>query len=402
MRPHIPILGLMFLALAIFADKAISAVEVRFGPDIIAKENAGNVWISLRRKGDLSVTTSVLYWEDWSNATLKKDELLYNFHVAPSAVSYDSSGRYATVTFHSGVSQINIPYSITNDQEVEDSEFVNFNIVGVASSSGSTTIGKKSIRIQIDDDDGNNALIPSLGVYGGTITDEGNKTRSFAVLSEPTSHNVTFRVSTNYNTYKEANYPVQDDYQDLYSKLVTIPAGFDFAWIPIQTYQNNDKNDALYESFQLCIDSGSVSGAVINVPCAQLFIKDIPITEATSSNVASIIFEDAVGAGWSNSSWGVSPKFGGISYDGAFGIEANFTYPWAGLSFSSNGFNTTGFDTISFAVRGSNSNNGAGVVVVAYLADGSVNNVPLKNYIPNGRLVTNEWYVVHIPLWNCK
>ncbi len=337
----------------------------------------------------------MLYFEDWSTATLDKSELLFNHQLAPSTISYDNSGRFATVTFHVGVSQINIPYSISNDQIVEGSEYVDFKIVGANSSSGSTTINNDRIRIRIDDDDGN-VFMPHVGIYPGITVDEGNPTRSFLVLSEAVSHNVTLRVSTNHNNYREANYPAPNDYQAISNLTIMIPAGNDFVWVPVLTHHNDDPDDAIHERFELCIDAGSVAGAIVNVSCATLTIRDIPKPQPV--NISSIIFGNALGGGWEDSSWGVSMNFGAVSYAGAHGVEANFTYPWAGLSFSANGFNTSGYDTLSFAIKGSNSNNGAKVLVVVYLDDGRVKNVPLNYYIPNGVLTPNEWRVVHIPL----
>lgn len=167
--------------------------------------------------------------------------------LAPSTISYDNSGRFATVTFHVGVSQINIPYSISNDQIVEGSEYVDFKIVGANSSSGSTTINNDRIRIRIDDDDGN-VFMPHVGIYPGITVDEGNPTRSFLVLSEAVSHNVTLRVSTNHNNYREANYPAPNDYQAISNLTIMIPAGNDFVWVPVLTHHNDDPNDAMFVS----------------------------------------------------------------------------------------------------------------------------------------------------------
>lgn len=398
MRFYLSVLSLLLFTQVFLFGEAVAAVSVGFVGNRTVSENSNGVWVSIKRTGDLSVTTTVLCFEEWGTATLDKSELLFNPHVAPSNILYNNSDvRFATVTFHAGVSQVDIPYSISNDQEVEGSEYLEFKLISAASSSGTTSIGNNKMRITIEDDDTTVAL-PYVGIYPGTVTDEGNSTRSFVVLSEPTNKNVTLRVTTNRYTYQEANYPNGDDYQETFSQLVTVPAGGDFAWVPIQTYQNDDPHDKEFESFQLCIDSTSVSGAIINMPCAKLTIKNIPKAPAPVANASSVIFEDTFGSGWVNSSWGVAIKTGTVRYDGAYGIEANFTYPWAGLSFSTNSFNTAGFDTLSLAAKGSNTNNGSEVLAVVYLSNGKVNNVSLSNYLAGGTLATDKWKVIHIPL----
>lgn len=384
----------IFATLLSLSNIAEAAVSVSFGSDITVGEGVGNILVTLKRTGDLNTVTAVYFSEKWQSATLSENELLFNHHTSPSNIVYNSD-RSATVFFYAGVSQVNIPYSVTDDQELEDTEYVDFKIDVVSDSSGNASVGKEKIRISIQDNDGG-GQIPFVGIYPGVIVDEGNPTRSFLVLSEPTNHIVTLKVSTNRNTYKEANYPNQDDYQEVYSQQVIIPAGNDFAWFPVQTHQNNDENDKTYESFALCIDSGSVSGAAVDVPCAKVTIKDVPTTN--QSDISSVIFGDGTGNGWTDSSWGVVQNFGQVSYDGTSAIEADFTYPWSGLSYSTNGFNTKNYDTLSFAIKGSNTSDGSEVLAVVYLADGSVNNVPLSNYLQNGVLNRENWQVIHIPL----
>lgn len=399
MRFYLSVLSLLLFTQVFLFGEAVAAVSVGFVGNRTVSENDGSIVISLRRTGDLSVTTTILYLEDWNSATLDRSELLFIPQAAENNIIYNRAEdvSYAIATFNPGVSNVYIPYSIPNDQKVEDTEYVEFRIISVTSSSGTTSIGSNKMRITIEDDDKAVAL-PYVGIYPGTVTDEGNSTRSFVVLSTPATQKVTLRVTTNRYIYLEANYPNGGDYQETFSQLITVPAGSDFAWVPIQTYQNDDPNDKEFESFQLCIDSTSVSGAIINMPCAKLTIKDIPKAPAPVANASSAIFEDTFGNGWVNSSWGVAIKTGTVRYDGAYGIEANFTYPWAGLSFSTNSFNTAGFDTLSLAAKGSNTNNGSEVLAVVYLSNGKVNNVSLSNYIAGGTLATDKWKVIHIPL----
>lgn len=401
MKLHTFACSLFLTVLAIFVSNASADVSVGFGADVTVKENAGTVLIPIKRTGDLNTFTTITYTEEWGSATLDKSELLFNHHVAPSTIVYNNDNRMGVAAFPVGVNQIYLPYSISNDQEGEDTEHVTFKILAAASSKGdlavSTTIGKNQIKISIEDDDGGIVPVPFVGVYPGVVTEEGNATRSFVVLSEPTDRNVTLRVSTNRNTYKEANYPNGDDYQEVSGRTVLIPKGSDFAWVPIQTYQNDDPNDKDLESFQLCIDSGSVVGAKVDVPCARIFIKDVP--KKQPANVSAVVFEDAIGSGWENSSWGVNINQSSSKYDGTKSLEANFTYPWSGLSLSTTGFNTTGFETLSFAIKSKDGqNDGSEVYAVLYLDDGRVNNVPIANYLPNGKLSANVWRVVHIPL----
>lgn len=398
--------SLFLTVLAIFVNDASANVSVGFGADVTVKENVGNVLVPLKRTGDLSATTTVLFYENWNSATLDKSEPLFNHHSsAANTIVYNNDGRFGTASFPVGVSQIYLPYSVSNDQEGEETEHITFSIVSTASSKNgsviNTTVSNSQIKIRIEDDDGGIVPVPFVGIYPGVVTEEGKETRSFVVLSEPTDRNVTLRVSTNRNTYKEANYPTEDDYQEVSGRTVLIPKGSDFAWVPIQTYQNDDPNDKDLESFQLCIDSGSVASAKIDVPCAQIFIKNVPKPQPV--NVSSVIFEDALGNGWADSSWGVNLNQSSSKYDGVRSLEVNFTYPWAGLSFSSAGFNTAGFQTLSFAIKSKdNSSDGSEILVVVYLEDGRVNNVPLKNYLPNGKLSASAWRVMHIPLTQLK
>lgn len=383
----------VILTLAVSAGSAVAATEVAFGPNISVDEDAGVVWVQVKRTGNLSSSSVIMFYELWSDSrtTTGQSEILYNPAAAPSNVlSYSSSDRFVTVSFGPGESLVQIPYSISNDQVVETTERL---YLELRYASTGTSIGDDSLYIRVYDND---APPLSVGIYPGTITDEGQETRSFVVLSAPASNPVTLRVSTYYGTYHEANYPVQDDYDGIIDKLVTIPAGSDFAWVPVQTYQNPDPNDALYENFELCISSGSVSGANVNVPCAKLVIKDVPLPVPVE--VASVVFNDSIGGGWTDTSWDISLDKQATGYGDTYGLKASYTRPWGGLSFSSEGFDTSGYDTLSFAVKGSTANSGTDAVVVAYQVNGSRQSRNLRDYVNDGTLLPNKWHVVHVPL----
>jgi len=386
---------LLLTTLTVWFSIASATSEVNFSSTSrVVTEDQGTIWIEVVRTGDLSNVSTVIFQEMWSdsNTTLNENELLYNHYVNDDVYTYVNSSRWGIVTFYAGQAAAVIAMSISNDQEAEENErlYLELNFVSTG-----TTIGNSN-RMYIEVQDNDSGPVPFVGVYGGTITDEGNTTKSFLVLSEPTDHAVTLRVSTYYDTYKEANYPVQNDYTGLNSSLVTIPAGSDFTWVPITTHQNNDPNDSTYEDFELCIDDGSVSGAIINVSCAKLIIKDIPLSSPTI--ISSDIFKDSLGSGWWDSSWGVSSNTQAESHSGTYGLEVNFTYEWSGLSFSSDGFDTTNYDTLSFALKSSVSNSAEEMLVVAYRTDNSTQTLSLSNYVTNNTLVPDEWNVVHIPL----
>jgi hypothetical protein len=113
-----------------------------------------------------------------------------------------------------------------------------------------------------------------------------------------------------------------------------------------------------------------------------------------------VLFAEALGAGWENTSWDVTTDEEATPFHGAYGFAATYTRAWGGLHFSATGggFDTTGYDTLSFAVMGSTANDGSQAYVGIYRHDGTYQYRPLTDYLSEDGLLPNQWNVVHIPL----
>ncbi len=398
----------VFLTFTFLVNQVNAAGDtVAFAGNITASEDVGVVWINIKRTGNIKESAIVIYNELWTDnrTTANYEDVNYNPYTAPGNVlGYEKNLKYAVVYFNPGQSEVKIPYAVSNDIWVEESEKLYFEIT--LASTGTIIGSKSTMYIKVDDNDA------TLSLNGGLIVEEGNSSTSYAKLSRSINTNVTFRVSTYKGTYKEANVKgAGGDYSGLEDIPFTIKAGSTRVDLPVLTYRNTDPLDSEYESTSICIEPSSVPNTVTldyNLRCDVITIHDVPVVappvvtppKPVLGNASAIIFGDALGTGWQDTSWGVLSNFGAVRYDGNKGIEVKFTHSSAGLSFSSNGLDTTSYSTLSFAVMGSNSSNGTEVIVVAYLANGSIRNVSLTNYVANGFLMPNEWNIVHIPLSN--
>lgn len=286
MKSFIRFVCKIILVVTIPIGNAMAATEVGFGSNVIVNENDGVAWIQIKRTGDLSVVSTVWFYELWSDSgtTVSSDDVSYNPYSAPTSVrSYSSSGKYGWVQFDVGESLIQIPYTITNDQEVESSERLYFEL----RSPSAATLGDDSMYIRINDDDVAPPVIPGLSIYEGNLVEEGNSSTSYAVLSESTDHDVTFNVSTYYGTYQQANYLGEGgDYRGLVDKPFVIQAGQTRVDIPVLTYQNIDSADALYESFELRIEASSVASteAYLVTNSTPIVIMDVPVVVTPPPN----------------------------------------------------------------------------------------------------------------------
>jgi hypothetical protein len=237
--------------------------------------------------------------------------------------------------------------------------------------------GKTGWSVQAE---GTEALLlpvpPKVGIHSSTGgVDEGDTTWTFLSLDKPVNYNVTVQLSTMRRLH-EANYPVQDDYAYFEDKVVTIPAGQTFKLVPVQVYRNEGQYEDDLERFEICIDAAW--GADVNRWCELMTIYDVPTTPTV--NASTTLFGDAIGTGWWDASYGVTQNQA-AGYD-ASGVAVNHTNDWTGLSFESGGVDTADYDTLSFAAKGSATNNGSVVYVVVYLDSGAVNSVLLANYLP--------------------
>jgi chitinase len=85
-------------------------------------------------------------------------------------------------------------------------------------------------------------------------------------------------------------------------------------------------------------------------------------------------------------------------HSGTHSMSVHFTSAWAGLQLGSNGFNTTGYNRITFWINGGAS---SGQQMEIYVADANGNYLPsrpLNNYISGGSVRKNSWSQVSIPL----
>jgi uncharacterized protein YgiM (DUF1202 family) len=128
--------------------------------------------------------------------------------------------------------------------------------------------------------------------------------------------------------------------------------------------------------------------------------RTITVLEPAASSATAVLFAEALGAGWENTSWDVTTDEEATPFHGAYGFAATYTRAWGGLHFSATGggFNTTGYDTLSFAVMGSTANDGSQAYVGIYRHDGTYQYRPLTDYLSEEGLLPNQWNVVHIPL----
>ncbi len=119
-------------------------------------------------------------------------------------------------------------------------------------------------------------VLPTLTLYDGGLAFEGGASGSYAELSDPVDHDVTFKVSTYFGTYQQANYLGEGgDYNGLIDELFVIKAGQKKVDIPVQIHQNPDPNDWAYEAFELRIEANTVSGATLDVGSVIISIKDV-------------------------------------------------------------------------------------------------------------------------------
>jgi glucose/arabinose dehydrogenase len=121
-------------------------------------------------------------------------------------------------------------------------------------------------------------------------------------------------------------------------------------------------------------------------------------TGTTTGSTPNIIYDDALASGWENWSWGSAVSLAdGLAYAGTHSIKVAYQSAWAGLYLhSTNGFNTNGKTSLSFAVNGGA--NGANLQVYTYDANGTPSSAKnLSSYITGG-VTANTWKQVTIPL----
>ena len=218
------------------------ATTVAFGSNLVVDEGVGNVWLQVNRTGDLSGTTTVLIHEDWSRSSAEEDDIIFNPHVAGSAITYFSDSKSILLTFAPGVKSLRIPYSISNDIENEVAEKLYFSIVGASTG---TTIGDDDANIQINASD-----VPiKLNVSNAVTVNEGDYAVFTISLSTSSNIETDFWVSTFYNSASSAD----GDYRGIIDERHTIPAGVTSVTISVKTYTDSVYSEGT-ESFSLGVD----------------------------------------------------------------------------------------------------------------------------------------------------
>lgn len=121
---------------------------------------------------------------------------------------------------------------------------------------------------------------------------------------------------------------------------------------------------------------------------------------ATPAGIGSPVYGDALQNGWENWSWRTNVNFSNTAYahGGTRSMRVKYTAAWAGLQLGHGGFNTSGYDYLTFWINGG-ANSGQQMDI--YLADIDGNFLtahPLDNYINGGQVAQNAWRQVTVPL----
>ncbi|MCB9810716.1 MAG: hypothetical protein H6779_02710 [Candidatus Nomurabacteria bacterium] len=122
--------------------------------------------------------------------------------------------------------------------------------------------------------------LPTLSLYAGGDTNEGDFTTSYAELDKAVGHDVTFTATTYKGTYNQANVlGAGGDYEGFIDISFTIPAGQTKVAIPVKTIQNPDSEDWAEELFELGVSN--VQGANLANDKVMLKIIDVATWEIT-------------------------------------------------------------------------------------------------------------------------
>lgn len=150
----------------------------------------------------------------------------------------------------------------------------------------------------------------------------------------------------------------------------------------------------------------SVSVGLFSVGWTELYswnsaVSEIVVTENDSPEGNPIlIYDDNLGAGWSNWSWSSSVDFNTSEsvQSGFSAVKVDFNSAWAGLYLHSESTSTAGKDTLSFALSGGPVG-GQSLQVFLYDENGSpLYSQPLDLYMNDSVLPQDEWRVFSAPL----
>ena len=138
----------------------------------------------------------------------------------------------------------------------------------------------------------------------------------------------------------------------------------------------------------------------ITTPVATTTSTPVPPTATPGSNATSPVYGDSLLNGWQNWSWRSTVNTASTAYahSGADSISTKYNSGWAGLQLGSNGFDTTGYNYLTFWINGG-SHSGQSIDVYAADANGNyLTSQPLNNYISGGGVGRNTWRQVRVPL----
>lgn len=127
-------------------------------------------------------------------------------------------------------------------------------------------------------------------------------------------------------------------------------------------------------------------------------------TPTPASGTSSVVYADALQHGWQNWSWGTTVDLASTAYvrSGTRSLSARYNAQWAGLQLGHDGFNTRGYNRLTFWINGGSN---SGQQIDFYMADidgNSLGSANLDQYISGGRIEQNTWLQVSIPLSDFK
>jgi hypothetical protein len=129
-------------------------------------------------------------------------------------------------------------------------------------------------------------------------------------------------------------------------------------------------------------------------------VAPTPTPTPSPTPVAISIYNDALGEGWENWSWGTTINFtgSGIVHGGSRAMSVQYDQAWAGVYLHHAGINPTTVGTLEFAIHGGTS---GGQQLNLYAKNSSGVDPPavaLNQYVEGGSVAANTWRMVRVPL----
>lgn len=123
------------------------------------------------------------------------------------------------------------------------------------------------------------------------------------------------------------------------------------------------------------------------------------LSSSTGSSTNYMLYGESVAPGWADWSWNITlnPSNTSPVHSGTYSLLASYTAAWGGLSYHSNSFNSTPYDTLRLRL---NVGTSTAVDLYAYFTDENgavIDVIELKDYVAGG-FVANTWHTIVIPL----